>query len=78
MVAGRGGELNDVERKPSHRALAQSVDPGNVRTSGMNRSKNLRDLFIVMVPEFKSRGWYCCGLCFTGKCRQHLRMDNQT
>jgi hypothetical protein len=28
-----------------------------------------------MVPEFKFRGWYCCGLCFTGKCRQHLWKD---
>jgi hypothetical protein len=75
MIAGLGGELDDVQRQSSHRTLAQSVDPSDVRTSGMNRSQDLWELLIVMVPKFESRGRYCRAPCFAGECCQHLRKD---
>jgi hypothetical protein len=78
VVAGIGGELDDVERQSSHWALAESVDPGDVWTSGMDRCQDLWQLLVVMVPEFESRGRYCCAPCFTGECRQQLRKDKRT
>jgi hypothetical protein len=78
MIAGLGRELDDVQRQSSHRTLAQSVDPSDVRTSGMNGSQDLREFLVVMVPEFESSGRYCCAPCFAGECCQHLRKDNET
>jgi hypothetical protein len=78
MIAGHGGELDEVQRQSSHGAFAQSIHPGDGRTSLVNRCQDLRDLLVVMVPEFESRGRYSSAPCSTGECRQHLRKDNQT
>jgi hypothetical protein len=77
VVAGRGGKLNDVQRDPPYGALAECVHPGDVRTSAVNRSQDLWDLLIAVVPELNYRGRHRRCPCLTDKCHERLRKDNR-
>jgi hypothetical protein len=75
VIAGRCGELDNIQRESPYGALAQRIDPGDVGTPFVNRSQDLRDLLITVVPELDCRSRHCRSTCFTGKYHQRLRKD---
>jgi hypothetical protein len=73
VIAGLGGELDDIQGESPHGALAQRVDPGHVRTPFVNRSQDEGDLLIAVMPELDCRSRHCRGTCCAGKYHQRLR-----